>query len=339
MFGASLTSVVGFVGILGTSLFSVWAVLRYILLGTYRLSGDTSKRMIDKIMKDSSWKWVLSGELVEPPRYPETFESIVIMGGAPFFFARSERLLTAGWKSKEDVSSIIFLRWQRKKIETILSSKIGYGNIPICALTPSDPDRLGELTPDPDARVYLNEGSYEDIEEDVRKLVNGEINKTSCLLYGAPGNGKSQFVKYLAKKYTLPIYVVYLNPDYDNLSVARMFSEIPRRCIVLMEDFDTLFTGRDCSMKNDQVRFTFDSIINALDGVHNDYRGVVFVMTANEVSKIDDSLKKRPSRFKYVREFSNPDSSLRMKILNDETAVKETEGMTLDSVFSYSSNL
>jgi ATP-dependent 26S proteasome regulatory subunit len=168
----------------------------------------------------------------------------------------------------------------------------------------------------------------------VKKVANGSVKKTGILLHGKPGNGKTQFVKYLARKYLLPIHVVYLRPDYDNYDIARMFSEVPRRCIVLLEDFDNYFNGRECLMKNDQVRFTFDSVINALDGVHNDYRGVVFVMTANDIDKIDDSIKNRPSRFKFVKEVCPPDFDLRMKVLGSESLAREMEGASLDSVFA-----
>ncbi|NDB86897.1 MAG: AAA family ATPase, partial [Alphaproteobacteria bacterium] len=85
----------------------------------------------------------------------------------------------------------------------------------------------------------------------------------------------------------------------------------------------------------DQVKFTFDSFINALDGVHNDYKQVMFIMTANDITKIDDSIKSRPSRFRFVKEVGPPDEEVRMNILKDLQLVEETKGMSLDKVFSY----
>lgn len=331
-------SFLGVIGVVGASFVSIWTALRYVLLGSYRLNGDAAKRLIDKIKKDADWTWITSSEHVVNPKYPDVFDAMVFLKGTLFYFSRSERLLTAGWKGKEDVSSLFFLRWQREKVLSLLNEENGSSSVTICAISPSGQDRLGELQADPGAKVFLNEGSYEDIEKEVANVSRGELKKTGMLLYGEPGNGKTQFVKYLSKKYSLPINVVFFNSDYNNYDIARMFSEIPRRCIVLLEDFDTLFDGRRCDMKHDQVRFTFDSIINALDGVYNDYQGVVFVMTANDIDRIDDSIKNRPSRFKFVREFEVPNDSVRMKILGDKTLVKKTKGLTLDKVFSYRNN-
>jgi len=331
-------SILGFLGLLGTSFVSVWAAFKYVLLGTYRLNGDTSKRLIDKIMKEAQWTWVLSGEHVVEPKYPDIFDSLVVLSGTPFYFSRAERLMTAGWKGKEDVSSITFFRWSRKRIDSFLRDEGAAKAITISALSPNGSDRLGELLAAAGAQVYMDPGTYEDMESEVARVASGELNKTGLLLHGPPGSGKTQFVKYLAKKYSLPINVVYLNAEYCNYDIARMFAEVPRRCIVLLEDFDNYFSGRECSMKHDQVRFTFDSIINALDGIHNDYRGVVFVMTANDISRVDDAIKARPSRFKFVREFGPPSDAVRMKILDDKRLVKKTAGMTLDQVFATKSN-
>lgn len=327
-------SLLGFLGVLGTSFVSLWAIIKYILLGTYRLSGDTSKRLIDKIQKDASWTWVLAGEYAEAPRYPNVFETAVVMNRTLFFFSRNERLMTAGWKGKEDLSTITFLRWQKRRIDLLLKEGCNDNTIPISALSVGSHDKLGDLEPDPTAQVFLNSGTFEDMEKEVAQVSEGSMRKTGLLLHGSPGNGKTQFVKYLARKYSLPVYVVYLRPDYDNYDIARMFSEIPRRCIVLLEDFDNYFSGRECIMKNDQVRFTFDSVINALDGVHNDYRGVVFIMTANDIDKIDDAIKSRPSRFKFVRKFDMPNEELRQRILRDEDLVRLTHGKSLDAVFA-----
>jgi ATPase family associated with various cellular activities (AAA) len=334
---ASAFSLLGLLGILGTTFVSLWAALKYIVMGSYRIDGDTGRRLSDRIRNCSSWMWELNREYVQDPRSPESFEAFARLDDIFLYFSRNERLMTAGWKSKETVTTLYFPRWSRKKVDKLLRDE-DCSTIQISALMPGNKEMLGQLHPDPEALVYLNDGTYEDIEKDVADIAAGSLKKTGCLLYGPPGNGKTQFVKYLSRKYNLPINVVYLNPDYDNYFVARMFSEVPSRCIVLLEDFDNYFDGRACLMKNESVRFTFDSIINALDGIHNDYRGVVFVMTANDINKIDAAIKSRPSRFKFVREFGPPDVDTRMKILGDKDLVSETVGMSLDQVFNYTRN-
>jgi len=129
--------------------------------------------------------------------------------------------------------------------------------------------------------------------------------------------------------------VVYFLPDYSNLDVSLMFANVPQRSIVLLEDFDNLFDGRKCTIPNDQIKFTFDSIINALDGVHNDYRQVMFIMTVNDIGKVDDSIKERPSRFKFVKEFGPPKLEVRERILGDRNLAIITDGLSLDKVFNY----
>lgn len=318
----------------GGSLVSAWAVLKYALLGTYRLNSDSARRFLDRIKRDSTWTWELGTELTVDPKYPLVHETLAVLQGMPIFFSKVERLLTAGWQGKEEMCTVTFLRWHRTRMLQYLTREITLSAITVSALSPGCVDRLGELEPGGVKEFFLNEGSYEDIEADVAQVALGGLKRTSMLLYGPPGNGKTNFIRQLARKYSLPIYVIYFSPDYNNLDIARMFSEVPRRCIILFEDFDNYFDGRTCTMKNDQVKFTFDSIINALDGVHNDYRGVVFAMTANNIDRIDPSLKCRPSRFKFVREFGNPDRKLRERILGSVERAEETEGLSLDAVFN-----
>ena len=327
----NIVFIAGIVGFLG----SIWAFIRYILICSYRLEPETSKRVLTRILSEKSLKYIINSQHVLSPKLPETFSAISRLDGVSFYFTREERLLNAGWKSKEDISQITFLRWNRPKIDKILTRSSDEVTVPVNALSPSGADKLGEIIRDERATVYMERDMYYDMEGEVVKVASGNLPKTSMLLYGEPGNGKTQFVKYLAKKYNLPINVVYFSPDYSNIDISTMFANIPSNCIVLLEDFDTYFNGRDCLMKNEHVRFTFDSIINALDGAYNDYKGVVFVMTANDIEKIDPSLKARPSRFKYVRQFSGPSAETRLRILGDEESVQQTAGMSLDQVFSW----
>lgn len=335
------TGMLSILGIIGGLFLSWWAFIRPILTCTYRLEPEASKRLLTMILAHARWKYVVSNHFVVEPKLPDVFEAFVLLKECLMFFSRSERLMTAGWKNKENISQVTCFRWQKSKLEEMLRYTWDGVTVPVYALMPNTdgPDKMGELFCDKNAKVYTPLDKYSDIEEEVKEVIAGKRNKTSMLLYGSPGSGKTQFIKFLARKHGLPIYVVYFSPEYSNHDVAMMFSNLPRNCIVLMEDFDTLFDGRQCDMKNDQVRFTFDSIINALDGVHNDYRGIIFAMTANDISRIDDSLKKRPSRFKFVREFGPPDEDVRRSILIDEDLVAATAGMSLDQVLQHCNKL
>jgi len=322
-------------GIISTIAVSVWAILRYLVLGSYKIDNDMSKRLIASVETDAKFKWVISNEYVTDPRYPDVYEAMVTLYDTWFYINRNERLLTAGWKSKEETTFITFPRWHRKKILAALKRKaLEDKSVPVMLLSPhGGADRLGELSADPESKTILD--NCADIETEVQEVIDGKKSKTGILLYGPPGNGKTQFIKHLSRKHALPIYVVYLNPEYSNHDIALLFSSIPHRCIVLLEDFDNYFDNRDCVMKNDQVKFTFDAFINGLDGVYNDYRQVIFAMTTNDISKIDDSLKNRPSRFKFVKELGPPSETVRLTILKDEKLVKKTEGLSLDAVFNY----
>lgn len=329
-----MNGLIGTLGLLGSFLISLWVSLRYVLLGTYRLDGSSSKNLFDVIRKEGKFGWVLNGDYAVVPRYPNIWETFVVVRGIPMFYSRHERLLTAGWKGKEEQTSITFPRFMKNKIEELLAEDPASKTIPVNLLTPHEPDRLGEVEVNPEEpNPPLDEKTYLDIEEDVRHVLSGKLRKTSAILYGEPGNGKSRFVKYLASKYSLPINVVQLGADWSNHDIMLMFASIPRRCIVLLEDFDNHFHGREPAIKNDAVKFTFDSVINSLDGVHNDYRQVVFIMTANDITKVDDSLKDRPSRFKFVREFGPPSEDTRRRILGDEKLVRLSKNLSLDKVF------
>ena len=181
--------------------------------------------------------------------------------------------------------------------------------------------------------IVLDKEIYEDIENDVSRVIKGELSKTSALLYGPPGNGKSRFIRYISQKYELPIYTFYFNPDYTNLDILEAFAMIPKHSIVLFEDFDNYFDDRTCLIKSENVKFTFDVLLNCLDGVYNDYKKTIFFMTVNDLGKVSDALKKRPSRFKYVREFKNPSTELKLELLGNEELAEGLVDISLDQTF------
>jgi len=324
----------GIFAALGTALLSWWAFIKYVVLASYRLEPEASRLILERIMTSARWKYVINNHHVVAPKQPDVFEAYVWLNGTGFLFTLNERLLTAGHSGKEMVSTITYCRWQHRKVLELLASAVVENVVDVRILTNFGPSKLGSIVPDPNAQIFTAPEVFDDIEAEVAAVASGARNKTGMLLYGPPGNGKTQFVKYLAKKYALPIFVVYFDPENTNMDLALLFAKIPKRCILLLEDFDTVFDQRKCLI-NDTVKFTFDAVINSLDGIHNDYKQVVFALTVNDLTKVDSSLKTRPSRFKFVREFGPPGYEMRKKILGSEVLALETEGLSLDQVFNH----
>ena len=86
------------------------------------------------------------------------------MKGCLFFFSRNDKLMTAGWKSKESFSQVTCLRWQRAKIESLLSQSDADDKISVNILSPGSSDKLGSLYAESDPSVFLDPKSYEDID-------------------------------------------------------------------------------------------------------------------------------------------------------------------------------
>src|SRR5262249_15624346 len=117
--------------------------------------------------------------------------------------------------------------------------------------------------------------------------------------------------KVLASQCGVPfLYVRGLN-EYrgtrpDSGTVRQMFEGARERapCLLCLEDLDTLVT--------DDVRSTF---LNELDGLEEDYRGVLTVATTNHAERLDPALLHRPCRFDYRFELPLPDEAQRRQFV------------------------
>lgn len=317
------------------ALVGIWAVFKYVILIELRLDANTYKTLYEVCKGDK--KFVVREEYTSEAKPPVVYAAICLFKDAPWFYlSHQERLMTAGWHGKDFVTVATCFRWRYKALKHYLSvqlkemqlTKLG---VPVELLTPNWTDRIGVLKkvmPQPLAAEEV----WKDIEQEVAEVFAGKRDKTSALLYGSPGNGKTSYIKYLATKYRVPVKVITFDSQFNNHDVMAMFSQITPNSIVLFEDFDNYFNGRQCILGtgNTGIRFTFDIILNALDGVYNTYENVVFLMTVNDINKVDYALKNRPSRFKYVRHFGNPNLELRAKLLPGWE--EATDGLNLDQL-------
>ena len=130
--------------------------------------------------------------------------------------------------------------------------------------------------------------------------------KLNFLLAGAPGTGKTSFVRALALKHGLHVMSMQLSTftDAEFMGVVRQLTEMRDLCMLLFEDVDVYFNGRrNLTHVTGEVPLTFSTFLNTIDGVET-LGGVICVATTNDVSAIDPALV-RPFRFGAPVVFGN----------------------------------
>jgi chaperone BCS1 len=139
------------------------------------------------------------------------------------------------------------------------------------------------------------------------------------LLYGPPGTGKSSFSLSIAGQFDLDIYILNLSA-VDDSGLSSLFSELPSRCVVLLEDVDaagTTRTEQTAEKTTDQIAatskgLTLSGLLNAIDGVSSQ-EGRVLIMTTNHIEHLDAALI-RPGRVdrKVLFQLTDKDMNARL---------------------------
>lgn len=150
------------------------------------------------------------------------------------------------------------------------------------------------------------------------------------LQYGAPGSGKTSMIHSLAGELGLDVYIISLSrAGLDDTALSALISELPERCIALMEDIDAAFhhgltrdldeeegdqatpdekRERDKEKEKEMAaisspvsRVTLSGLLNALDGV-GAQEGRILYATTNRYTALDPALC-RPGRMDLHVEF------------------------------------
>ncbi|KAK4252431.1 putative mitochondrial chaperone BCS1-B [Corynascus novoguineensis] len=213
--------------------------------------------------------------------------------------------------------------------------------------------RCMSRTSRPFSTVILNDEVKKSLIDDVTDYLNpatrrwyanrGIPYRRGYLLHGPPGTGKSSLSLALAGFFKMRIYIVSLSSVTANEeNLATLFAELPRRCVVLLEDIDTagLTHTRDDAAQtnvadstdnsndttteprapgargnpnqNTTGRLSLSGLLNILDGVASQ-EGRVLIMTTNHIEKLDKALI-RPGRVDMIVKFDRADASMTAQI-------------------------
>ncbi|KAI0403807.1 P-loop containing nucleoside triphosphate hydrolase protein [Xylaria palmicola] len=166
--------------------------------------------------------------------------------------------------------------------------------------------------------VYLEDDVKNSLISDLEKYLdprrrefysdNGIPYRRGYLLHGPPGCGKSSLSLALAGYFGLDLYI--LNPaNLRDSELANLFSMLPTRCFVVLEDIDAVGFGRKDgddgeedeeedrrprSTLQSRQRCSFSGLLNVLDGIASQ-EGRVVIMTSNYPEQLDEALV-RPGR-------------------------------------------
>ena len=124
------------------------------------------------------------------------------------------------------------------------------------------------------------------------------------LFYGPPGNGKTSLAVALASKFGRSLYLARVSGVGDEAFRSSM-GQVPKHSIVLIEDVDCFFDGREVVAAGSIVdsQMNFSSFLNAIDGVAGS-EGRLLIMTTNHKDKLDPALI-RPGRVDHQVEIAD----------------------------------
>lgn len=188
----------------------------------------------------------------------------------------------------------------------------------------------------PISTVVMNEKDKQELLRDIESFLEpkaptwhvnrGIPHRKGYLLYGPPGTGKSSLCLSLAGRFDLDVYILNVSAA-DGQSLAALVSELPSRCLLLLEDVDAVGVAQprqgemDINQAKEDVtqgqsgpqgKLSLSDLLNALDGV-SAQEGRLLMMTTNHLDHLDRALI-RAGRVDKKIELPNADKDVMFRL-------------------------
>lgn len=146
-----------------------------------------------------------------------------------------------------------------------------------------------------DFKIYDMETEFIDY---VYKTYENTTRNLGVLLNGTKGTGKTVTAKLICNKLNLPVIMV--TAPYDG--IADYLGGIKDECVIFFDEFEKVFRGH--SNEDSDGPNAGTSLLSVMDGLYTAGGRKVFILTTNN-KRIDSNMLNRPSRIRYVKEFSD----------------------------------
>lgn len=137
----------------------------------------------------------------------------------------------------------------------------------------------------------------------------------TCLIYGAPGTGKTRLALWIARELDLPVVLVKLDGLVSSFlgttarNIGNLFTFANRhRCVLLLDEFDAIAKVRDDPQEVGEIKRVVNALLQNLDS----RRDVGFTVGITNHPKLLDPAVWR--RFEVQLEIPKPDFGMRKAI-------------------------